>query len=756
MGSFFINAGLAAGVALAALPVVLHLFMRQTPKRLVFPALRLIQERQRRSRKKLRIKNWLLLLARVLLLALMALALARPRVNSTTTLGDREVPTAMALVFDTSLSMAYNQQDKTRLDEAKERARAVLTRSHEASRVFVIDSAEPLAPPPLSPTAARTRVDALTIRAVNRPLNQAVARARGTIADAEEPRREVYVFSDLARSAWDTAAPVSPAASQAEQPTAEEEPKPAEQPATTEEPPPPELSTYLVRLGAREPRNAGIVEAGPMLGFATEGEEVPIQARIRSTGPASTRVVELLIDGAKRDQKTIELPADGEVVAQFTTPRLKPGLHQGEVRLAGEPDPLAIDDSRHFTLDVQPPLRVLIIADEEVEATFVTEALDPVALRGTGARPYPVDRITSAQLAGGQSRPLRDYAAVFLLNVDRLSSSAWGRLNQYVREGGGLVVGLGHRVDAADWNENAGALLPGRIGDLRSPAEPAFTFGEADLAHPLFAQNSRDLMAELGRVPIQKYRQVPPAEGSRVLLAYQNGDPALLERVFAGARAGRVLFWTTSLSRRPGNTDAERQATWTEFANPLAGWAYFALINDTVPYLAGMTGRRWTYEAGEDVALAIDPNRRYTTYTIQGPGAETADRLGEPIQDAGLLITAPPLIGQWTVTASGPDTPPRTFGFSVNVPESETRFTMLQEADLDTLFGGKEGYVLTDDTEEGLKRAQGIIRTGHELFPWIMALILLLVTAENVLANTFYRGQPTTAGAPQPSRRVAA
>ena len=75
------HAGLAAGAALAALPVILHLFMRQTPKHVIFPALRLIRERQRRSKKRMRIKNWLLLLARMALLALMALALARPTIT---------------------------------------------------------------------------------------------------------------------------------------------------------------------------------------------------------------------------------------------------------------------------------------------------------------------------------------------------------------------------------------------------------------------------------------------------------------------------------------------------------------------------------------------------------------------------------------------------------------------------------------------------------------------------------------------------
>src|SRR5215212_8183343 len=137
-----INAGLAGGAALAALPVILHLFMKQTPKHIIFPALRLIRERQKRSRKKLRVKNWLLLLARMALVALMALALARPRLFSQTSLGDQEVPTAVALVFDTSLSMSYKPRDKTLLDEAKERAHDILKRMPSASQVFVIDSAD--------------------------------------------------------------------------------------------------------------------------------------------------------------------------------------------------------------------------------------------------------------------------------------------------------------------------------------------------------------------------------------------------------------------------------------------------------------------------------------------------------------------------------------------------------------------------------------------------------------------------------------
>ena len=66
--------------------------MRQTPKHVIFPALRLIRERQKRSKKRMRIKNWLLLLARMALLALMALALARPRLYLADAAGRRVGP----------------------------------------------------------------------------------------------------------------------------------------------------------------------------------------------------------------------------------------------------------------------------------------------------------------------------------------------------------------------------------------------------------------------------------------------------------------------------------------------------------------------------------------------------------------------------------------------------------------------------------------------------------------------------------------
>ena len=56
--------------------------------------------------------------------------------------------------------MGYKQRDKTRLDEAKERAFELLNKMPTTSLVFVVDSAEPTVNNGFSPALARKRIEA--------------------------------------------------------------------------------------------------------------------------------------------------------------------------------------------------------------------------------------------------------------------------------------------------------------------------------------------------------------------------------------------------------------------------------------------------------------------------------------------------------------------------------------------------------------------------------------------------------------------
>jgi hypothetical protein len=712
------HAGLAAGAALASVPVILHLFMKQTPKHVIFPALRLIRERQKRSRKKLRIKNWLLLLARMALVALMALALARPSLYSQTNLGDQEVPTALALVFDTSLSMGYKEKDKTRLQEAKERAYEILKKMPDTSQVFVVNSAEPGALQPLSPASAHKRIEVLELRAANRSLNAALGQAYAAVADCDRPRHEIYVLTDLARSSWDPSRPVEGL----------EKIKKVKS----------GVNTYILRLNPKDVSDVAVADAVPTPSVATAGVPIDIRTRIVSLGPEKTTTVEFVLDNVPRDKKAIQVPANGEADIRFTTPKLNPStpLHQGFVRLRGVPDHLEFDDIRFFTFKVEEAAKVLIVTDRSDDAQFIKDALDPdpASLPAGTPRDCEAKEIRTPELADLPREALKDYACIFLNNIQELGESEWSRLNAYVRDGGGLVIGLGNRCRPENYNlPSVVQLLPAKLGKVE-PASGETTFKKiTDLTHPLFSRYHQQLDAFLSEVPIYHYWSVTASEGARTLMTFADDAPALLERTFKGGKTGRVLLWTTSLARRP---NPKLDSAWNEFPLP-SNPAFFMLMNSTLPYLAGAASEPLNFEAGQDVTLPIDPTHRFKNYIVHSPDGKTTDRLSPPVTSDSLVIVSPQQMGLWTVTASGENGENATLGFSVNAPIAEMRLAPLEKAELDTLFG-KDGYHLATDADSLQREVIGG-RVGFEIFPWLMALILILVTLENLLANKFHR-----------------
>ena len=73
-----LNPAILFGLGLVAVPVILHLLLRQKPKKLVFPAMRLIEKRRKQNVRRLRLRHLWLLLLRMLVIALLVFAIARP------------------------------------------------------------------------------------------------------------------------------------------------------------------------------------------------------------------------------------------------------------------------------------------------------------------------------------------------------------------------------------------------------------------------------------------------------------------------------------------------------------------------------------------------------------------------------------------------------------------------------------------------------------------------------------------------------
>src|SRR5262245_56077651 len=203
------HAILIAGAALIGLPILLHLIMKQEPKRLTFPAFRFLKQKLKTNQRKLRLRHFILLALRMLLIALFCLTLYQPTFKSEQLKIQGEEPIATVIIIDTSPSMGYLINDKTRLEDACKRALELLDELPEKSPVAVVDTAD-LSGHWQDIPAARKRIAELKEpRGGNQPVNSAVAVAYQLLRTVEQETdapeslgKLVAIFTDRTAASW--------------------------------------------------------------------------------------------------------------------------------------------------------------------------------------------------------------------------------------------------------------------------------------------------------------------------------------------------------------------------------------------------------------------------------------------------------------------------------------------------------------------------------------------------------------------------
>ena len=125
----FLNPFLLWGLAAIAAPIVIHLLLRQKPRSRPWAAMRWLQNALLAAQRKYKLTNLLLLIMRCLIIALLALAVARPHLGHWSEGGD------LVILLDVSASMANDAKGKGPLQDACDKLREM---GFSQSRVCVI------------------------------------------------------------------------------------------------------------------------------------------------------------------------------------------------------------------------------------------------------------------------------------------------------------------------------------------------------------------------------------------------------------------------------------------------------------------------------------------------------------------------------------------------------------------------------------------------------------------------------------------
>jgi hypothetical protein len=825
----WLHPALLFGFAVVAAPVLLHLLMRQKPKKLVFPALRLVEQRKRETSRRFRLRHLWLLILRMAALAALVAAVARPtlpaanynlnlrelltlggitaagiatyyvllakwrkqsrpkyefnlrrarlrgwatgatlaailllvgwpyqrriaaEITSPAPTGQFDLPVAAAFVFDTSLSMQYTQEGKTRLEAARQMASEHVRDFPSNSRLAITDTANDS---PLifqaSLSAAQSRMDSLALAPVSMSLNERIRAALMLQADdraktvaemsssPEAARRDrfirrVYVFTDLSATAWRLGS------SRSIQQELEKVPG---------------LSIQVVDVGDQQPRNIGIREVKLSRQRIPNGGTLVVSADIGATGEGGERKVVLAVNSGDqtvtRESQNPKLETGGVARVDFAMlTNLTGSVVHGEVRMESS-DPLKADDIRYFSAAIGAPPKVLVVSPRPKDANELLYALNPT--ESVSEMKFESVRIDARQLG---TADLSKYDVIYLVNMRQLADDTWTKLGAYVEQGGGLAVVLGaDDIEPVAYDRPAAQkFLPARL-DVWKAEDVKFSIDQKP--HALFwrlrqyeSYQSFSVLETDARV--SKFWKTEPAAGATVLATYTDSlrSPCLIDRPHG---RGRTIMYTTAahLANDPG-------LHWNTLPSPnLAPWLWIAFVEQMTEYLARTTDLQFNVLAGEPVTLPVPPTDGEREYLIRRPGLTQA-RKTIPAAATSIVLDDTRDIGHYDLAAVGDKD--STAGFSVNLSSGESDFTRLTPEQLEELFG-KGTFQIARSLDE-LKSAVNISDLGKEVFPLVLLLAIIAFCGEHFVANWFYdvdgdsrdSGERKPSGADAKSRR---
>ena len=686
--------------------------MRERPRKLEFPALRFLQIRKESNRRRLKIRHLLLLLLRCLAVLLLAFALARPVFHSSSFFSAGSAPVAAAIAFDTRPRMNYLRENKTRLQVARDVGLEVIEQLPKGSQIVVLDSTGPRSQFDRDRGASIDRIAQLADADGSADLNTLVDNAIALLEKSDQPRKELYLLTDMGAVDWDSQATEATWKRRLEKY--------------------PDIHFSLLDVGVENPTNASLGNLRLDRTVVSEKDLIRIRTELRCTGCSGRQLAECFVfdrNGAaeKKGEKWIDCNAGDTLPVEFQIRAGDQGVLQGYVELSKQ-DGLPIDNRRYFTISIRDPYQILIVAPEPVQqqSRTLSTAIAPPTLSQQGETRYELESISYAALA---NENLDGLDAVWLLDPPPLSAEQWNHLLTLVDAGGGLAIALGSNAGMTPEVFNATAspeIMPAKLlrqwrGDLYLAPQR--------LEHPLLQRfKAREGSIPWRENPVFKIWEVGPiSQESRVVIPYDNGKPALIA---GDLGRGRVLLLTTSLSPGTGKL-------WNELLAPREmAWPGFVLVGMMAEYLVGSTGAQLNYRTGELARLPVyAEDRNIDSYLLQSPTGSR--RIAPDDQGDQILVTSTEFSGNYRIGAGGNEG--TEYGFSVNLPAEQTDLTRADRIDWAQRYSEDRLpiHTLTDSLNRLREDAEA--KTKWEAAPWLLLALSIVVATEGLLATFFYQ-----------------
>ncbi|HHV36325.1 MAG TPA: hypothetical protein GXX77_00595 [Candidatus Cloacimonetes bacterium] len=336
----FLNAGLLIFASATIIPLLIWLFAKKKPPKVIFPSLRFIKISHEQERSRSKFSSILLLIIRMLIILLVVLSLTRPLLNSTLLKKSKKhAPTAVAVILDNSYSMDASAGLKTRLELAKEAIGVINERANADDRLIFlcrdIDFNRLNSQIHINEIPSEL-FEKLSLSLQPASWQELIDFAQNRLAQTRMPNREIYIISDLVESEMDFKS---------------------------------EIPVSIIEIDReKDAQNLSISRALPQPRILDRGKHQSISFRLSNHGDRDMDevLVQAVVDDIKLAEKFLSVKARESISESIEFELRHEGWQAGYIEVLDES--LEADNRSYFAFEYEEFPRIAVISESALPA----------------------------------------------------------------------------------------------------------------------------------------------------------------------------------------------------------------------------------------------------------------------------------------------------------------------------------------------------------------------------------------------------
>ena len=669
----FLNPAVLIGLLAGIIPIALHFINLKKIKKIDFSTLYFMEELRKSKIRKLKFRQWLLLLLRLLIIIFLVLAFAKPAVEKGWGIAGEKAKLTAMFIVDDSPSMSAQTENGSAFNEAKSAIKQIASRFANDDDLYLqVLSASGKKFVKLNRSSMLKLLPSLSVTDVHSSLSNEIIRGINFIAGAKTLNKELFVFSDFQKADFDSAAVKKALGKQTS------------------------VHVYFLPVKGIVKHDFSVSSFELKTKLISKTAPLEFSARVKNSGSSrEENQISLFINQKRVAQSSAVFQKGESKKISLRTNLSQTGFVTASVTLGD--DDLLFNNKAFLSFYVKPQRKILLVSPDGEELKFVNLALSAAGISNI------VKSITYSKL---DFVNLSDYDAVFAAG---LPGKYFKRIKDYINSGGGLIVfPAGKSIGSFETLLKKFAI--GKYyGVSNNRNAIPILFDKVNLSDPIFEglfKNKRNV--KISSPKIVKYIKMKAAGSGRTLISLEDKSAFLARYKFG---RGRVFVFNVSPAM-----------DWSDFpVTPI----FAPLMNRIVLYLTSSGNTAEPVYAGSEYKIRRSIFSDGAVKVVTPNGKEIIINSDELKNRNFYIFKATDFSGIYRIFSMKK----LTGEFAVNVNPVESELKYFSSKELRSMFASGENGKRIKIIPQGKNYSDLLLLQGEGSELWRLFLLLALIFA---------------------------